>query len=167
MHDGKTLIPAKNLAPQIIRPQIAYLLADMMADVIRHGTGQRALVLNRDDIAGKTGTTNDQHDAWFNGFNGDLVATVWTGFDQDRSLGDGEQGAHAAVPDLDLLHARGAGGHSPAWSARARRHRHRAHFARDGLARELRQSQRHHGEIHRGQSAQVRKTTKDPIIRTR
>ena len=79
-------------------PQIAYLLSDMMADVIRHGTAQRALVLNRDDIAGKTGTTNDAHDAWFNGFNGNLVASVWTGFDQDRSLGDGEQGARAALP---------------------------------------------------------------------
>jgi penicillin-binding protein 1A len=96
--DGKTLIPAKDLAPQIISPQIAYLLSDMMADVIRHGTAQRALVLNRDDIAGKTGTTNDAHDAWFNGFNGNLVASVWTGFDQDRSLGDGEQGARAALP---------------------------------------------------------------------
>jgi penicillin-binding protein 1A len=97
-HDGKTVIPAKNLAPQIIRPQIAYLLADMMADVIRRGTGQRARTLNRDDIAGKTGTTSEFHDAWFNGFNGDLVTTVWIGFDQDRSLGEGEQAAHVAVP---------------------------------------------------------------------
>jgi len=70
----------------------------MMADVIKHGTGMAARVLNRDDIAGKTGTTNDQHDAWFNGFNGDIVTTVWTGFDQDRSLGSGEEGAHAALP---------------------------------------------------------------------
>ena len=101
--DGKTLIPAKDLAPQIIRPQIAYLLSDMMADVIRHGTAQRALVLNRDDLAGKTGTTNDAHDAWFNGFNGNLVASVWTGFDQDRSLGDGEQGARAALPTWILF----------------------------------------------------------------
>jgi len=98
LHDGKSVIPVKNLAPQIIRPQIAYLLADMMKDVIRHGTGMRALSLNRDDIAGKTGTTNDHHDAWFNGFNGDLVTTVWTGFDQDRTLGDGEEGARVAVP---------------------------------------------------------------------
>lgn len=98
IHDGKSLIPAKNLAPQIIRPQVAYLLADMMADVIRRGTGIGARVLNRDDLAGKTGTTNDFHDAWFNGFNGNLVATVWTGFDQDRTLGDGEQGARAALP---------------------------------------------------------------------
>jgi penicillin-binding protein 1A len=96
--DGKSLIPAKNLAPQVLKPQISYLISDMLADVIKHGTGQRALALNRDDIAGKTGTTNDQHDAWFSGFNGDLVATVWSGFDQDRSLGDGEQGAHVSLP---------------------------------------------------------------------
>jgi penicillin-binding protein 1A len=97
-HDGKTVIPAKNLAPQIIRPQVAYLLADMMADVIKRGTGQRARTLNRDDIAGKTGTTSEWHDAWFNGFNGDIVTTVWTGFDQDRTLGEHEEGAHVAVP---------------------------------------------------------------------
>jgi penicillin-binding protein 1A len=97
-HDGKTVIEAKNLAPQIIRPQVAYLLADMMVDVIKHGTGVGARVLNRDDIAGKTGTSNDQHDAWFNGFNGSLVTSVWTGFDQDRSLGSGEEGAHVSLP---------------------------------------------------------------------
>jgi penicillin-binding protein 1A len=97
-HDGKTLIPAKYLAPQVIRPQVAYLLADMMKDVIRRGTGVRARTLNRDDIAAKTGTTNDAHDAWFNGFNGDIETTVWIGFDQDRSLGEGEQGGRTAVP---------------------------------------------------------------------
>jgi penicillin-binding protein 1A len=98
VHDGRSLIPARDLAPQIIRPQVAYLLSDMMADVIRHGTGMKALVLGRDDIAGKTGTTNDARDAWFSGFNADLVATVWTGFDQDRSLGELEQGSRAALP---------------------------------------------------------------------
>jgi penicillin-binding protein 1A len=97
-HDGKTMISKKNLAPQIISPQIAYLLADMMADVIKRGTGQRARSLNRDDIAGKTGTSNDAHDTWFNGFNGDLVTTVWVGFDSDRSLGEGEQGGKTAIP---------------------------------------------------------------------
>jgi penicillin-binding protein 1A len=98
VHDGKSLIPVRNLAPQILRPQVAYLLSDMMADVIRHGTGMKALVLGRDDIAGKTGTTNDAHDAWFSGFNADIVASVWTGFDQDRSLGELEQGSRAALP---------------------------------------------------------------------
>jgi penicillin-binding protein 1A len=96
--DGKHLAPAKDFAPQVIRPQIAYLLSDMMADVIRRGTGVRARALGRDDVAGKTGTTNDHHDAWFSGFNGDLVATVWVGFDSERSLGDGEEGGRVAVP---------------------------------------------------------------------
>jgi penicillin-binding protein 1A len=96
--DGKFVIPAKDLAPQVLRPQVAYLVADMMADVIKRGTGVRARAVNRDDIAGKTGTTNDQHDAWFSGFNGDLVTTVWVGFDQDRSLGAGEEGGRTAVP---------------------------------------------------------------------
>jgi penicillin-binding protein 1A len=97
-HDGKTMIPPGSLAPQILRPQVAYLLADMMQDVIRHGTGVAARVLNRTDLAGKTGTTNDAHDAWFNGFNRDLETTVWTGFDQDRTLGEREQGATVALP---------------------------------------------------------------------
>lgn len=86
-------------APQIISPQIAYLLADMMADVTRPGgTGARARLLDRDDIAGKTGTTNDHHDAWFNGFNADLVTSVWTGFDRARTLGTGEDGSAASLP---------------------------------------------------------------------
>ena len=55
-------------------------------------------MLDRDDVAGKTGTTNDHRDAWFSGFNGDLVATVWVGFDQDQSLGPGEEGGRTAVP---------------------------------------------------------------------
>ena len=97
-HDGKRLAPAKDFAPQVIRPQVAYLLSDMMADVIKRGTGVRARALGRDDVAGKTGTTNDHHDAWFSGFNGDLVATVWVGFDSERSLGDGEEGGRVAVP---------------------------------------------------------------------
>ncbi len=153
--DGKTLIPVKNLAPQIIRPQVAYLLADMMADVIKRGTGQRARTLNRDDIAGKTGTTSDSHDAWFNGFNGDIVATVWTGFDQDRTLGEGEQGCTGLGSHLDLFHAAGARGRSQTWGAGPGRHRQRAHIAEDRLARQLRRPQRHHGEIHRGKAAQA------------
>jgi penicillin-binding protein 1A len=97
-HDGKTMIPPKNLAPQVIRPQVAYLLADMMSDVIKRGTGVRARALGRDDVGGKTGTTNDHHDAWFTGFNGDLVTSVWVGFDDFGSLGKGEFGAKAALP---------------------------------------------------------------------
>ena len=73
-------------------------MTDMMADVIKHGTGRRALSLNRADIAGKTGTTNQSKDTWFNGFTPHLVATVWVGFDQERPLGESEEGAKTALP---------------------------------------------------------------------
>ena len=85
-------------APQIISPQNAYLVYDMMRDVIRRGTGRRARELGRNDLAGKTGTSNERRDAWFSGFNGDLVTTVWVGFDQERSLGAGEEGGRTALP---------------------------------------------------------------------
>ena len=73
-------------------------MVSMMQDVIRQGTGRKALVLQRNDLSGKTGTTNDQNDAWFSGFNGDVVTTVWVGFDQVKPLGGGETGAGAALP---------------------------------------------------------------------
>jgi penicillin-binding protein 1A len=73
-------------------------MTDMMMDVIRRGTATRARSLQRDDIAGKTGTTNDRRDAWFLGFNADLVGAAWVGFDQERSLGPREEGARTALP---------------------------------------------------------------------
>lgn len=76
----------------------AYQIVSMLQDVIRHGTGRRALQLGRDDLGGKTGTTNQQRDAWFSGFNRDLVATTWVGFDKMASLGKRETGARAALP---------------------------------------------------------------------
>jgi penicillin-binding protein 1A len=91
-------LPASEAAPRVISAQNAYLMTDMMADVIKHGTGRRALALNRSDIAGKTGTTNEAKDTWFNGFTRNLVATVWVGFDQERSLGEAEEGARTALP---------------------------------------------------------------------
>jgi penicillin-binding protein 1A len=91
-------VPPANQAPLVIRPENSWLVSDMMSDVIRRGTARRALVLGRTDIAGKTGTTNDHHDAWFGGFAGNLVATVWVGFDDERSLGAGEEGGRTAVP---------------------------------------------------------------------
>ncbi len=91
-------VQALELAPQAITPQNAYLVTSMMRDVIRHGTGRNALVLHRDDLAGKTGTTNEYSDAWFGGFNDNLVTVAWAGFDQVQSLGFGETGAHAALP---------------------------------------------------------------------
>lgn len=85
-------------APRTIDPMNRYIMYSMMQDVIRHGTGRRALALGRKDVAGKTGTTNDQRDAWFNGYNQHLVAIAWVGFDDNRPLGRGEVGGRAALP---------------------------------------------------------------------
>lgn len=91
-------LSTQQLAPRVISPQNDYIITDMMADVIRHGTGRRALELGRTDLAGKTGTTDEARDAWFNGFNLRLVTSVWVGFDQERSLGESEEGARTALP---------------------------------------------------------------------
>ena len=85
-------------APRVLEARNAWLMYSLMRDVIRRGTGRKARVLERDDIAGKTGTTNDQYDAWFSGFSPDLVATAWIGFDEFRPLGKRETGASAALP---------------------------------------------------------------------
>ena len=91
-------LPPDQLAPEVISPQNDYLMTSMMKDVIRYGTAVRALSLNRDDIAGKTGTSNDYRDAWFNGYTPGLEATVWVGYDDDHPLGQGDEGAHTALP---------------------------------------------------------------------
>ncbi|MCX4189916.1 penicillin-binding protein 1A [Methylophaga sp. OBS3] len=85
-------------AERIIPAQNAYLMNSMLRDVVRSGTGRQALSLGRDDLAGKTGTTNDQVDAWFNGYNPELVAVSWVGFDNPRNLGRYETGGRAALP---------------------------------------------------------------------
>ena len=85
-------------APRVISEQTAWLMTSIMRDVVKLGTGRKALVLKRGDLAGKTGTTNDQKDAWFSGFNADIVATAWVGFDQVRELGRRETGSAAALP---------------------------------------------------------------------
>jgi len=95
---GLTYLQEERLAPRVISAQNSYLMADMMGDVIKRGTAVRARQLNRSDISGKTGTTNDRRDAWFCGFNGSLVGTAWVGFDQERSLGPGEEGGRTALP---------------------------------------------------------------------
>ncbi len=98
LRGGRGPLPPEQLAERVISPQNAWLLTDMMADVIKRGTGVRARSLGRSDIAGKTGTTNEAKDTWFNGFTPDLVATVWVGYDQERPLGGGEEGAKTALP---------------------------------------------------------------------
>jgi penicillin-binding protein 1A len=90
--------PGTAAAPQAITPANAYVMTDIMTDVIQRGTAQRAKALGRRDLAGKTGTTNDRRDAWFVGFNADVAAAAWIGFDQERSLGDNEEGGRTALP---------------------------------------------------------------------
>jgi len=85
-------------SPRMVRPENIYIMTTILRDVIKKGTGRRALVLKRDDLGGKTGTTNDFKDAWFSGFNQDVVATAWVGFDQPTTLGRGEAGSRAALP---------------------------------------------------------------------
>jgi penicillin-binding protein 1A len=95
---GLPAVPEDSLAPRAISAANAFVMTDMMRDVIRAGTARRALALGRDDLAGKTGTTNDRRDAWFAGFNSGLVAVSWVGFDQERSLGNLEEGGRTALP---------------------------------------------------------------------
>lgn len=86
------------VATRVLTPQNSWLITSLLQDVIKRGTGRRAQALGRGDIGGKTGTTNDQLDAWFSGFNADIVTTCWVGFDQPRSLGNRETGGRAALP---------------------------------------------------------------------
>jgi penicillin-binding protein 1A len=85
-------------ADRVVDYDNIFLVNSMMKDVIKRGTGRRAMSLGRKDLAGKTGTTNDQRDAWFCGFNAQLVTTVWVGFDRVQPLGNGETGSRAALP---------------------------------------------------------------------
>jgi len=87
-----------NKAPRVISEQNAFLIQDMMRDVVARGTGRRAMALGRNDLSGKTGTSNDRRDAWFGGFNADLAAVVWVGYDDDQGLGPGEEGSRTALP---------------------------------------------------------------------
>lgn len=86
------------MAPRVLDERVAWLMNSMLQDVVRRGTGHQANRLGRRDLAGKTGTTNDQMDAWFSGYSPDLVATVWVGFDNPANLGWGEYGGKAALP---------------------------------------------------------------------
>ncbi|NIM32384.1 MAG: PBP1A family penicillin-binding protein [Pseudomonas stutzeri] len=96
--DGEQTPAAPHFAEQVLDERTAYIMTSMLQDVIKRGTGRRALALGRDDIAGKTGTTNDSIDSWFSGYNADLVTTVWAGFDQPQSLGRNEYGGTVALP---------------------------------------------------------------------
>lgn len=85
-------------AEPVIEPRNAWLMTSLLRDVVRMGTATRAMSLGRADLAGKTGTTNDNVDAWFAGYTPGLVAVSWIGFDQPKSLGSKETGGAAALP---------------------------------------------------------------------
>ncbi len=86
------------IADRVIDPRNAFIMSSLMRDVVRYGTGAGAMALGRNDLAGKTGTTNDHLDAWFAGFNPGLVAIAWIGYDNPTDLGDKETGGRAALP---------------------------------------------------------------------
>jgi penicillin-binding protein 1A len=85
-------------APRVIDARNAFIMNSMLKDVVRRGTATRALQLGRNDLAGKTGTTNDHFDAWFAGYNPSQVAIAWIGYDKPRALGGSETGGAAALP---------------------------------------------------------------------
>lgn len=86
------------IAPRAISKQNAFMITSILQDVITQGTGRQAAALNRKDLAGKTGTTNQQFDAWFVGYNPDVVTSVWVGNDQPSGLGRRETAGRAALP---------------------------------------------------------------------
>ncbi len=92
------LVAEADRAPRTLDADDDYLITSMMHEVVTRGTGAAVRALGRDDLAGKTGTTNDFTDAWFNGFNPSLVTVTWIGYDQPATLGHGEVGAKAALP---------------------------------------------------------------------
>ncbi|HEY5971700.1 MAG TPA: penicillin-binding transpeptidase domain-containing protein, partial [Pseudoxanthomonas sp.] len=94
----KPVDPNAVVAPRAIDERTAYQLVSMMRDVVLRGTGTAAKVLNREDVGGKTGSTNDHRDAWFGGFGGSYSTVVWVGRDDFRSLGSREYGGKAALP---------------------------------------------------------------------
>ena len=96
--DAKPVDPSMVVAPRAIDPRVAWQLQSMMRDVVRRGTATDAKALGREDVGGKTGSTNDHRDAWFSGFGGPYVTTVWVGRDDFKSLGYREYGGKAALP---------------------------------------------------------------------
>ena len=102
---GQTAIQAK-YAPRVLDERNAFIMQSMLRDVVKRGTGRRALVLKRNDLAGKTGTTNDAADTWFNGFNSSLVASVWVGFSGQDPLGSNAYGSNVPLPIwIDFMRA--------------------------------------------------------------
>ena len=100
---GKTIAKAQPVKAgferqRVMDPRHVFIIDSMMQEVVRSGTATRAASLGRGDLAGKTGTTNDSHDAWFAGYSPSMVGVAWVGFDQPRKLGDRETGGGLALP---------------------------------------------------------------------
>jgi penicillin-binding protein 1A len=100
---GKVLMEAQakrvgETAPRVLDARTAFVMDSLLREVARTGTASRAAGLKRSDVAGKTGTTNDSHDAWFAGYGGGVVAVSWMGFDQPRPLGERETGGGLSLP---------------------------------------------------------------------
>ena len=95
--DGPVLYQADDAAPhpRAISQRNAYVMDSMLRDVVRQGTGRRALEIGRDDVAGKTGTSNDARDVWFAGYSSGIASVAWMGYSQPRSLGRATGGSHA------------------------------------------------------------------------
>ena len=89
---------SEKIAPRVMPKTTNFIINDMLKDVVKYGTAKKAQVLKRNDLGGKTGTTNDYIDAWFNGFGGGLVTTAWVGFDTPQTLGYAESGGRTALP---------------------------------------------------------------------
>jgi penicillin-binding protein 1A len=107
--DGSLLEATEPKSRAVLAPETAYLVTNVLQDVITRGTGRRAAAIGR-PAAGKTGTTNDMNDAWFIGYTPQLLAGFWVGFDSKRSLGPGETGGRVAAPIwLDFMQAALAG----------------------------------------------------------
>ena len=88
----------RTIAERVVDERNIWIINSITRDVIKYGTGRKALSLKRRDLSGKTGTTNEQKDAWFYGYNTGIVGVAWVGFDDFRALGRGETGAHVALP---------------------------------------------------------------------
>jgi penicillin-binding protein 1A len=94
---GRVLYTGNPSPAPVLRPETAYIMTNLLRGVVERGTGWKARVLGR-PVAGKTGTTNDYRDAWFIGYSPQIVAGVWVGYDDQRSLGPKATGARAALP---------------------------------------------------------------------
>jgi len=122
-HSSERRVDQRKIDPRyarrVLSPENAFIMNSLMGQVIKTGTGKNVKKkLKRGDLAGKTGTTNNFRDAWFSGFNQDVVTTVWVGFDQPRNLGDRESGTRAALPIwIDYMSVALAGKPEKLWAA--------------------------------------------------